>query len=75
MWCAIKNHFCFFWQTLDREYRFEDKIPSPVSAKYDKWRKMTFGKGEAMFVSDDRVRLPFLKPIVYGVINYFQTEV
>ena len=36
---------------------------------------MTFGKGGATFVCDSRVKLPFLKPNVYGVINYFITEV
>ncbi len=62
-------------QTLDIEYRFEDKMPTPAASKYDKWRKMTFGKGDSTFVSDSRVKLPHMKPIVYGVINYFRTEV
>lgn len=62
-------------QTLDIEYRFDDKIPSPANSKYDKWRKMTFGKGGATFVGDSRVKLPFMKPNVYGIINYFITEV
>lgn len=59
----------------DIEYRFEDKMPTPPASKYDKWRKMTFGKGGSTFVSDSRVKLPFMKPNVYGVINYFRTEV
>lgn len=62
-------------QTLDIEYRFDDKIPSASNSKYDKWRRMTFGKGGATFVGDSRVKLPFMKPNVYGVINYFITEV
>lgn len=36
---------------------------------------MTFGKGEATFSSDERVKLPNKKPQVYGKINYFLTEV
>ena len=66
-----------FWtrQTLDIEYRFHDKIPSASNSKYEKWRKMTFGEGGATFVGDSRVKLPFMKPYVYGVINYFITEV
>ena len=62
-------------QTLDIEYRFDDKIPSALNSKYDKWRRMTFGKGGATFVGDSRVKLPFMKPNVYGVINYFLPEV
>ncbi|CAM9280554.1 unnamed protein product [Ascophyllum nodosum] len=65
-------------ETLDIEYRFDDKMPSASGArneKWRKWRKMTFGKGGATFVCDSRVKLPFLKPNVYGVINYFITEV
>ena len=63
------------FKTLDIEYRFDDKMPTPQNSKHDKWRKMTFGKGGSTFVSDTRVKLPFLKPIVYGVINFFRTEV
>lgn len=62
-------------KTLDIEYRFDDKMPSAAGAKHEKWRKMTFGKGGATFVSDSRVKLSFVKPNVYGVINYFITEV
>jgi len=50
-------------------------MPTPPASKYDKWRKMTFGKGDSTFVSNSRVKLPFMKPNVYGVINYFRTEV
>lgn len=63
------------FKTLDIEYRFDDKMPTPQNSKHDKWRKMTFGKGGSTFVSDTRVKLPFLKPIAYGVINFFRTEV
>lgn len=65
----------FVVKTHDVEYRFEDKMPTPPASKYDKWRKMTFGKGDSTFVSDSRVKLPYMKPNVYGVINYFRTEV
>ncbi|CAM9694050.1 unnamed protein product [Ectocarpus sp. 12 AP-2014] len=62
-------------ETLDVEYRFDDKMPSPASSKYNKWRTMTFGKGGSTFTTESRVKLPFMKPNVYGVINYFRTEV
>eukprot|EP00752_Nemacystus_decipiens_P004173 g3816.t1 len=61
-------------ETLDIEYRFDDKMPTPQNSKHDKWRKMTFGKGGSTFVSDTRVKLPLMKPNVYGVINFFRTE-
>lgn len=50
-------------------------MSTPQNSKYEKWRKMTFGKGGSTFVSDTRVKLPFMKPNVYGVINFFRTEV
>lgn len=62
-------------QSLDIEYRFDDKMLTPSNSKHEKWRKMTFGKGGATFMSDSRVKLPFLKPNVFGMINYFLTEV
>lgn len=62
-------------KTLDIEYRFADKIPPPSNSTHDKWRKMMFGKGDATFVSGSYVKLPLSKPYVYGVINYFLTEV
>ncbi|CAM9825307.1 unnamed protein product [Scytosiphon promiscuus] len=62
-------------ETLDIEYRFEDKMPTPAKSKFDKWKKMTFGKGGSTFAVDNRVKLPFMKPYVYGVINFFRTEV
>ena len=65
----------FSFQTLDIEYRFDDKMSTPQNSEHEQWRKMTFGKGGSTFVSDTRVKLPFLKPNVYGVINYFRTEV
>lgn len=50
-------------------------MPTPAKSKFDKWKTMTFGKGGCTFSTDNKVRLPFMKPHVYGVINFFQTEV
>lgn len=63
------------FKTLDIEYRFDEKMPTPQNSKHDKWRKMTFGKGGSTFRSEDRVKLPHMKPNVHGVINFFRTEV
>ncbi|CAM9801347.1 unnamed protein product [Pylaiella littoralis] len=61
-------------ETLDIEYRFDDKVP-PQDAMHDKWRTMTFGKGGSTFRNGDRVKLPHMKPNVHGVIKFFRTEV
>eukprot|EP00903_Cladosiphon_okamuranus_P018047 g16608.t1 len=62
-------------ETLDIEYRFDDRMSTPQNSKHEKWRKMTFGKGGATFASGTRVKLTYVKPNVYGVINFFRTEV
>lgn len=67
---------CIVFKTLDIEYRFDDKISkSNKNPRQDRWRTMTFGKGGSTFRSEDRVKLPFTKPNVHGVINFFRTEV
>ncbi|CAM9668880.1 unnamed protein product, partial [Ectocarpus sp. 12 AP-2014] len=58
------------------EYRFDDKIRTTANnSSHEEWRTMTSENGRSTFTSGSRVKLPLKKPIVFGVINYFRTEV
>lgn len=61
---------------LDIEYRFDDKIRTTANnSRHEEWGTMTLGNGRSTFTSKSRVKLPSMKPIVFGVIKFFKTEV